>query len=100
MRRLIGKICAALALAAVFGLTPITLKPSATSGVSVSVDQAQAYTRGHYRRVHRRVHRRAYRRHYYYGHRNYYHRPYYRRHYYHRHHYYRHHYRRHHRYYR
>jgi hypothetical protein len=75
-----GLICAAMVTAAVLSAMPISLERSATSGIAVSVNQAQAYY-GHYRRVYRRHYRvyrrhyrRAVRRHYYYryGHRYYY----------------------------
>jgi hypothetical protein len=63
-----GLICAAVATAAVLSAMPISLERSATSGVVVSVPQAQAYY-GHYRRVARRqvrYVRRGVRRGYYY----------------------------------
>jgi hypothetical protein len=68
----IGQLCATIAVAAVFWFTPVSLNRSA-SGITVSVDQAQAYTYGRHRRIYRRayryerrVYRRAYRRGYYY----------------------------------
>ena len=76
----VGQICAAITIATVFWVTPVSLHRSA-SGVTVSVDQAQAYTYGRHRRIYRRsyrhtrrVYRRAYRHNYYYrhGHRYYY----------------------------
>jgi len=63
MSKKAGLICAAVATAAVLCIVPISLKRSATSGIVVSVGQAQAYY-GHYRRVARRT----YRRNYYYHH--------------------------------
>ena len=52
-------------------IATIPISPQVTPrGVELSVDQAQAGTYGHYRRVNRRVYRRAYRRAYrggYYG---------------------------------
>jgi len=47
-------------------IATIPISPQVTPrGVELSVDQAQAGTYGHYRRVNRRVYRRAYRRSYY-----------------------------------
>jgi hypothetical protein len=71
-------------LFAVAIVATIPVSPQVTSrGVELGVDQAQAITYGHYRRVHRRVYRRgyryarrSYRRAYYYGAR-YYSAPYY-----------------------
>ena len=63
MYKKVGLICAAAATAAVLSAIPISVERSATSGIVVSVGQAQAYY-GHYRRVARRT----YRRHYYYHH--------------------------------
>jgi hypothetical protein len=66
---------AAISLAAVFWVMPISIQPSPTSAVTISVDQAQAYTYGRHRRIYRRtyrhyrrVYRRVYRRNYYYRH--------------------------------
>ena len=59
-----GLICAVVTGAAVLCAMPISLKPSATSGVVVTVDQAKAYY-GHYRRVARRTYRRGYYYHHY-----------------------------------
>jgi hypothetical protein len=63
MSKKVGLICLAVATAAVLCAVPISLNRSATSGIVVSVGQAQAYY-GHYRRVARRT----YRRNYYYHH--------------------------------
>ena len=66
MSKKFGIMCATLLTAAVLSVMPVSLQRSATSGVVVSVNQAQAYY-GHYRRVTRRVYRRhyrVYRRHY------------------------------------
>ncbi|MGB8631576.1 MAG: hypothetical protein WCD69_19700 [Xanthobacteraceae bacterium] len=63
MSKKAGLICAAVATAAVLCIVPISLKRSATSGIVVSVGQAQSYY-GHYRRVARRT----YRHNYYYHH--------------------------------
>jgi hypothetical protein len=60
MYKKVGLICAATATAAVLSAMPISVERSATSGIVVSVGQAQAY--GHYRRVARRHVRRAVRR--------------------------------------
>ncbi len=62
---------AAITLAAVFWTMPISIQPSPTSALTISVDQAQAYTYGRHRRIYRRTYRhyrRVYRRHYYYRH--------------------------------
>ena len=61
MYKKVGLICAAAATAAVLSAIPISVERSATSGIAVSVGQAQAYY-GHYRRVGRRTARRAVRR--------------------------------------
>jgi hypothetical protein len=65
MSKKAGLICVAVASAAVLCTIPISLKRSATSGIVVSVGQAQAYY-GHYRRVARRTYRRNYYYHRYY----------------------------------
>ena len=59
MYRKVGLICAAAATAAVLSAMPISVERSATSGIVVSVGQAQAYY-GHHRRVAHRHVRRAY----------------------------------------
>ncbi len=61
MCKKLGLICGAAATAVVLCAIPISVEVSATSGIAVSVDQAQAYY-GHYRRVERRVVRRHIRR--------------------------------------
>ena len=61
MYKKVGLICAAAATAAVLSAIPISVERSATSGIVVSVGQAQAYY-GHYRRFGRRTARRAVRR--------------------------------------
>jgi len=82
----ISLIGSALLAAAVLCVSPVSLHQSRDTGLSLSVDKAQAYY-GHHRRVHRRVHRRAYYYHgAYYPYR--YHGHYYR--YHHNHHYYNH----------
>ena len=63
---------ATIILAAVFWALPISVQPSPTTGVTISADQAQAYTYGRHRRIYRRTYRRAYRHHYYYHHRHHY----------------------------
>jgi len=61
------KACSVIGLLfAVAILATIPISPQVTPrGLELSVDQSQAITYGHYRRVHRRVYRRAYRRGYY-----------------------------------
>jgi hypothetical protein len=51
-----GLICTAVATAAVLSAMPLSIQRSATSGIVVSVPQAQAYY-GHYRRAARREYR-------------------------------------------
>jgi hypothetical protein len=51
-----GLICAAVATAAVLSAMPISLERSATSGIVLTVPQAQAYY-GHYLRAARREYR-------------------------------------------
>jgi hypothetical protein len=58
MYKKVWLICAAAATAAVLSAMPISVERSATSGLVVSVGQAQAYY-GHYRRVARRHVRRC-----------------------------------------
>ncbi|MFZ0147014.1 MAG: hypothetical protein WAM72_01475, partial [Xanthobacteraceae bacterium] len=65
MYKKVGLICAAAATAAVLSALPISVERSATSGIVMSVGQAQAYY-GHYRRVARRTYRRNYYYHRYY----------------------------------
>jgi len=71
-KKLKAHILATIAVAAALWVVPVSIQPSAKSGLTISVDKAQAYY-GHYRRVYRRTYRRAYRRGYYYhGHYRYY----------------------------